>query len=217
MKTTTRKLTESAMLMAMAVALELVSKLVIPGMPFGGQITLCSMLPIVLIAYRHGTSWGLLSALAYSFLQMALGADHVTAAFQPGEFGDGVMIGKALLMCSLDYVLAFTCLGLGGIFRNRIENRGLALCLGSLVALFGRYLCHVLSGFILYASYAEWFFTQEGFPAWGTTLVNTLNPTALGLTYSAVYNGYMFIEMAITAVAAFLIAGIPSVVRKQTN
>ena len=49
------------------------------------------------------------------------------------------------------------------------------------------------------------------------TLVNTLNPTALGLTYSAVYNGYMFIEMAITAVVAFLIANIPSVVRKQTN
>ena len=40
MTTKTRKLTESAMLMAVAVVLELVSKMFIPELPFGGQITL---------------------------------------------------------------------------------------------------------------------------------------------------------------------------------
>ena len=216
MTTKTRKLTESAMLMAVAVVLELVSKMFIPELPFGGQITLCSMLPIVLISYRHGVRWGLFSGFCYSFLQMALGARTVTAAFQPGYFGEGTLLFNAFLMCALDYVAAFTCLGLGGIFRKSVGNRGLSLALGALVALFARYTCHVLSGYILFSGYAEWFFTQDGFPAWGSRLVETFNPGALGFVYSLVYNGmYMLPEMGITAVGAFLIAKVPSVARKQ--
>ena len=215
MTTKTRKLTESAMLMAVAVVLELVSKMFIPELPFGGQLTLCSMLPIVLISYRHGVKWGLFSGLCYSFLQMALGAKTVTAAFQPGYFGEGTMLFNAFLMCALDYVAAYTCLGLGGIFRSKVENRGLSLALGGLVALFARYLCHVLSGYILFSGYAEWFFTQDGFPAWGAALVDALSPQMLGFTYSAVYNGmYMLPEMAITAVGAILISKVPLVARK---
>ena len=217
MTTKTRKLTESAMLMAVAVVLELVSKMFIPELPFGGQLTLCSMLPIVLISYRHGVKWGLFSGFCYSFLQMALGAKTVTAAFQPGYFGEGTMLFNAFLMCALDYVAAYTCLGLGGIFRSKLENRGLSLALGGLGALFARYLCHVLSGYILFAGYAEWFFTQDGFPAWGAALVDALSPQALGITYSAVYNGmFMLPEMIVTAVGAFLIAKVPSVAQKQT-
>ena len=215
MTTKTRKMTESAMLMAVAVVLELVSKMFIPELPFGGQLTLCSMLPIVLISYRHGVKWGLFSGFCYSFLQMALGAKTVTAAFQPGYFGEGTMLFNAFLMCGLDYVLAFTCLGLGGIFRGKLENRGFALCLGAVVALLARYLCHVLSGYILFSGYAVWFFTQEGFPAWGMRLVEALSPQALGFVYSAVYNGmYMLPELAITAAGTFLIARVPSVARK---
>lgn len=215
MTTKTRKLTESAMLMAVAVVLELVSKMFIPELPFGGQLTLCSMLPIVLISYRHGVKWGLFSGFCYSFLQMALGAKTVTAAFQPGYFGEGTMLFNAFLMCALDYVAAYTGLGLGGIFRSKLENRGLSLALGGLVALFARYLCHVLSGYILFSGYAEWFFTQDGFPAWGAALVDALSPQMLGFTYSAVYNGmYMLPEMAITAVGAILISKVPLVARK---
>ena len=211
----TRKLTESAMLIAMAIVLELASKMFIPEMPFGGQITLCSMLPVVLISYRHGVKWGLVSGFCYSLLEMALGARTVTAAFQPGYFGEGTMLVNALLMCALDYVAAFTVLGLGGIFRNRIQSRSLSLCLGAVVALFARYLCHILSGYILFAGYAEWFFTQDGFPAWGAQLVNSLSPEVLGITYSVVYNGmYMLPEIVITAVGAFLIAKVPSVAAK---
>ena len=53
MQSKTKRLTESAMLLAVAIVLELVSKMFIPEMPFGGQITLVSMLPVVLISYRH--------------------------------------------------------------------------------------------------------------------------------------------------------------------
>lgn len=211
----TKRLTESAMLLAVAIVLELAAKLIIPEMPFGGQVTIVSMLPVVLIAYRHGVKWGFVAAFTYSLLEMALGAKTVSAAFLPGYFGDGAMIGNALLMCFLDYVAAYTVLGLGGIFRNRIENRGAALACGSLVALGTRYLCHIASGYILFAGYAEWFFTQEGFPAWGAKLVESMNPTALGLLYSVVYNGmYMIPEMILTALASLLVAKIPEISKK---
>ena len=213
MQTKTKRLTESAMLIAIAVVLELAGKALIPPMPFGGQLTLCAMLPIVLISYRHGVRWGLTAGFCYALVQMALGAGTVTAAFQPGYFGDGAMIGNALLMCLFDYVLAYTLLGLGGCFRGRF-CKGPALMLGSLVALGGRYLAHIFSGYILFSGWAEWFFTQEGFPAWGMSLVETLSSAALGWIYSIVYNGmYMIPEMILTAAAALLMARIPAVVQ----
>jgi len=215
MTSKTRRLTESAMLLAVAIVLELLSKMFIPEMPFGGQITLVSMLPVVLISYRHGVKWGICSGFAYALLEMAIGTKTVAAAFQPGYFGDGVLIVNALIMCLLDYVVAFTVLGLGGAFRNKIQNSGVALMTGSLVALGARYVTHIASGYILFAGYAEWFFTQEGFPAWGASLVETLSPELLGFVYSVVYNGmYMIPEMIITAVVALLLARVPKIVTK---
>ena len=211
----TKRITESAMLLAVAIVLELVSKMFIPEMPFGGQVTLVSMLPVVLISYRHGVKWGLVAGVTYALLEMALGAKTVAAAFQPGYFSDGVMLLNALVMCVLDYLVAFTVLGIGGCFRNRIENRGKALMCGSLVALGARYVAHIASGYILFSGWAEWFFTQEGFPGWGAELVASLSPNALGFVYSAVYNGmYMIPEMVITAVAALLLGRIPKIVDK---
>ena len=213
----TKRITESAMLLAVAIVLELVSKMFIPEMPFGGQITLVSMLPVVLISYRHGVKWGLIAGLTYAALEMALGAKTVAAAFQPGYFGDSVMLLNAFIMCLLDYLVAFTVLGLGGCFRNRIAKPGIALMCGSLVALSARYLAHIGSGYILFSGWAEWFFTQEGFPAWGAQLVSALSPQMLGLTYSVVYNGmYMIPEIIITAICALVLAKVPTIVRKVT-
>ena len=213
--TKTKRLTESAMLLAVAIVLELVSKMFIPEMPFGGQVTLVSMLPVVLISYRHGVKWGLVAGVTYALIEMAIGAKTVAAAFQPGYFGDSVMLLNAFIMCVLDYLVAFTVLGLGGCFRNKIKNHGTGLLCGSLVALGARYVAHIASGYILFAGWAEWFFTQEGFPAWGASLVAALSPNALGLVYSVVYNGmYMVPEMLLTAVAALLLAKVPKIVTK---
>ena len=215
MSNKTKRLTDSAMLLSVAIVLELCSKMFIPELPFGGQITLASMLPVVLISYRHGVKWGLVSGVAYAMIEMAIGAGTVTAAFQPGYFGDGVMLFNAFLMCLLDYLVAYTMLGLGGIFRDRIENRGKALALGALVALSARYVSHILSGYILFSGWAEWFFTQEGFPAWGANLVGALSGEMLGLVYSIVYNGmYMIPEIVLTSVAAVLIARNSKIVTK---
>lgn len=215
MSVKTKRITESAMLLAVAIVLELVSKMFIPEMPFGGQVTLVSMLPMVLISYRHGVKWGLVAGVTYALLEMAIGTKTVAAAFQPGYFGDGIMLLNAVTMCVLDYLVAFTVLGLGGMFRNRFEKPGTALMAGSAVALFARYLSHIASGYILFSGWAEWFFTQEGFPAWGAALVASLSPEALGLTYSVVYNGfYMIPEIVFTMIVSVLLARIPGIVKK---
>ena len=211
----TKRLTESAMLLSLAIVLEFISKMFIPEMPFGGQVTFVSMLPVVLISYRHGTKWGLVSGLAYALIEMAIGAKTVAAAFQPGYFGDGVMLLNALIMCALDYLVAFTVLGLGGCFRNRLKKPGTALCCGSLVALGARYVTHIASGYILFSGWAEWFFTQEGFPAWGAGLVESLSAEMLGFVYSLVYNGmYMVPEIILTAIVAVFLARVPGIVTK---
>ena len=79
MQNKTKRLTESAMLLAMAIVLELVSKMFIPEQPFGGQLTIVSMLPIVLISYRHGVKWGFVAAFAYALIEMVMGASTISA------------------------------------------------------------------------------------------------------------------------------------------
>ena len=211
----TKRMTESAMLLSLAVVLDVVSKMFIPPMTFGGQVTLASMLPVVLIGYRYGIRWGMASGFCYGLIQMALGGGTVAAAFQPGFFGEGRMILNAFIMCALDYMLAYSLLGLAGVFRNVIVTPSLALMLGTVTAMTARYLAHVTSGYILFSGWAVWFFTQDGFPAWGAVLVETLSPEMLGLAYSVVYNGmYMVPETILTAIAAALIARVRHIVSK---
>ncbi len=217
-KTRVLMLVESAMLLTLGIVLEIVGRMIIPPMTFGGQLTLVSMLPLVLISYRYGVKWGLFSGFVYSLLQMALGMNTVTAAFQPGYFGDEAMLFKAIIMILLDYVIAYTALGFGGVFRGKLKNNGISLMCGSLVALSLRYLVHIFSGYILFSGWAEWFFTQEGFPGWGAKLVESTSPNLLGFIYSVVYNGmYMIPEIILTAIAAFLISRIPGIVVKKQD
>ena len=83
------------------------------------------------------------------------------------------------------------------------------------MALGGRYLAHIFSGYILFAGWAEWFFTQEGFPAWGAQLVGSLSPEMLGFVYSVVYNGmYMIPEIILTCIVGVLLTKVPKVVTK---
>ena len=92
---------------------------------------------------------------------------------------------------------------------------GLGLMLGSIIALSVRYLAHIFSGYILFSGWAVWFFTQDGFPAWGAALTQALSPEALGWVYSVIYNGFFMIpEIILTAIAALAVARIPGIARK---
>lgn len=208
-----RRLTESGMMIALATVISFVCSLIpVPPFhfPFGGGITVAGMLPIVLIAYLYGTRWGLLTGFVYSLIQMLLGHSTITALFLPIEDG-GMTIGAALLICLIDYVLAYTVLGLGGLFRNKMSCAK-ALALGCIVALAARYICHIVSGAIFYGAWAEWFFTLDGiYELIGKTVLDTFHGNSLALLYSIVYNGcYMIPEMIITPLVGLLVARIPA-------
>ena len=67
MNTNTKRLVYGALCIALSFALSYVKLF---SMPMGGSITLCSMLPLMLYAYRFGTPAGLLAGLAYGLLQL---------------------------------------------------------------------------------------------------------------------------------------------------
>lgn len=208
--TRTEKITVSAMMIAISVAISaLCAAVPFLNLPFGGGFTIASMLPIIAVAYMYGTRWGLLTGFIYSFMQMILGFNTVSAFFLPG---DSQMVWyRAILVCLIDYVIAYTVLGFGGIFRKKL-GKAKALCLGSIVALALRYVAHIISGAIFFGSWAEWFFTQEGFPAFGATVLETFSGFGLSLVYSVIYNGtYMIPEIIITALAAIAIARVPQI------
>ena len=209
-KNRTEKITVSAMMIAIAVALAaLCAAVPFLNLPFGGGFTIASMLPIIVVAYMYGTRWGLLTGFIYSFMQMILGFNTVSAFFLPG---DSQMVWyRALLVCLIDYVIAYTVLGFGGIFRKKL-GKTKALCLGSIVALALRYIAHIISGAIFFGAWAEWFFTQEGFPAFGGAILESFSGFGLSLVYSVIYNGtYMIPEIIITALAAIAIARVPQI------
>jgi len=173
-------------------------------LPFGGGITLASMLPVVLIAFLFGTRWGLFSAFIFSLLQLLFGLKTVSAFFLPGD--SQMVLYKALIVCLIDYILAYTMLGFGGIFKRFFKKDTLSLTLGSVFALSLRYLMHIISGAVFFGSWAEWFFTQEGFYAFGEKITESFSGASLALIYSVFYNGtYMLPEIIITAVLAPII------------
>ncbi len=210
----TKRIVLTAMMLAIATVIAFVCSLIpFLNFPFGGGITICSMLPIVLVSYIYGVKWGIFTGFTYSVIQMMLGYGTIGAMFTPASDSyQGVL--NALLICFIDYTLAYTALGLGGVFRNKIQSKGLALCLGSIVALLTCYVFHVLSGAIFYGAWAEWFFndTVMADTAVSGWVMNTFSGGGLSLVYSIVYNGcYMIPEIIITAVCAFPISKIYAV------
>lgn len=149
-------------------------------MPFGGRVTVFSMLPMLVIAYRHKTAWGLFAGFAYGIIQMLLGLENLS-------YGTSAAAVVAIIV--LDYIVAFTAMGLGGLFRGVIRDSGVALSLGACVACVLRYICHVVSGCTVWA---------------GVSI-----PTEAGLIYSLAYNAaYMIPETVATVVAAYFVGKI---------
>ena len=172
-----RALVESAILIAIGVALSLLKLL---ELPYGGSITLASMLPVILISYRHGIGWGMTGGLAFSLIQQLLGLKNL-----------GYVTGwqSVLAVILLDYVIAFSLSGLGGIFRKPVRDQALALTLGALLSAVLRFICHVISGATVWA---------------GLSI-----PTEAALVYSIGYNAtYMIPETIILTLVAFYIGSV---------
>ena len=210
----TRRLTLSALMLATATVLAAICALVpFLHLPFGGGFTVASMLPVVLIAYMYGTKWGFFSAFTYSIIQILLDLMSGKGSLLMGYFlptsDDYMGIGVAIGILVLDYFVAYTMLGLGGVLRNKMPKTP-ALVLGVIIALGARYAVHIVSGYMFFGMWAEWFFTQEGFYAIGSLILNAFSGQILALVYSAFYNGlYMIPEIVITAICASGISFVP--------
>ena len=171
----TKKLTLSAILIALASVLAWLSK-IIPGMPFGGSVTIASMVPIILISILCGTKWGLISGVVYGAIQMLFG-------FYPAPtqtFFDN------MLVVLLDYVLAFGVLGLANIFYTLSGKKVYSASLSAFAVTLLRYVCHIISGVVIWGVYKE------------------AGQTAL--SYSLIYNGsYMIPEIIINTIVTTLL------------
>ena len=135
-----RILTECSLLIALGTVLS-VLKLV--DMPYGGSVTPAAMFPILVFAYRHGIKWGLGGATVYAVLQQLLGLENLSY-FTTWQSIVGIIL--------LDYIVAYVAVGLGGIFRYVEKNQSLALFYGAILVSALRYVCHVISGAILWVT-----------------------------------------------------------------
>ena len=101
-------------------------------LPFGGSVTLFSMLFICLIGYWYGVKTGILTGLSYGILQF-LQDPYVLSLFQ---------------VCC-DYIFAFAGLGLAGLFC-RSKN---GLIKGYLIGVLARGFFHSLGGYLYWMAY----------------------------------------------------------------
>ncbi len=177
-----KKLTFTAIMVALATVLSMIKVI---QMPLGGSVTLISMLPIIVVSITLGIGWGFGGAFAYSLIQLILGIAS------DGLLGWGLSGGQLAGCIALDYVVAYTVLGIAGVFGSK--NTG-SLIGGTVLAMTLRFLSHFASGYIIFANF-------EQFAFFGKTFVGR------PILYSICYNGfYMLPELAITCVVVFILS-----------
>ncbi len=122
-----------------------------------------SMVPILWLALRRGPRIGIAAGAVYGVVQLVI---------MPQIF--------FLPQVLLDYPLAFACLGLAGFFKERWALLGVTVAIG------GRFLMHLVSGALFFASFAP-----PGLNPW---------------IYSALYNGsYLLPELGISLFVIFVL------------
>ena len=189
---TVRALVESAVMIALATVLGFLK---IVDLPYGGSVTLASMLPIAIIAYRHGTGWGLGAGLVNAVIQQLMGLKTLSYV---------TTWQSILAVIMLDYIIAYTVVGLASVFRRAVKNQAASLTLGCVLACALRYICHVAVGATVWA---------------GLSI-----PTQAALSYSFIYNAtYMLPETIVLVVAALYLgstvdfrAEMPTRIKRQT-
>ena len=176
-------LVESALMVAFATVL---SMLKLIEMPYGGSVTLASAVPVLIIAYRHGTKAGLITGVVFAATQQLLGLNNLS-------YVTGWQSTLAVII--LDYMLAFTVIGLGGIFKGKImspdtppaKRQAVEMACGMALVSFLRYVLHTVAGATVWA---------------GLSI-----PTSAALLYSIGYNATYMIPETIVNVAVTVFIG----------
>ena len=175
-------LVETSLLAAVGFVLSYISHMLGLRLPQGGSFTLLSMLPILMIGLRHGPKWGLAGGFVYACLQML-------QEFWPPPTGTVLAYAAVVL---LDYIAAFTVLGLSGLFKGRKYG----ILYAAPLCCFLRFFFHFVSGVAIWGIYAE------DLPVW---------------LYSLTYNGsFMAFELGtVMAAGAVLCRTAPILFRKE--
>ncbi|MDC3416572.1 energy-coupled thiamine transporter ThiT [Aquibacillus salsiterrae] len=171
-------LIEVAIFSALALVLDLIPFLKFQLWAQGGSVSF-AMIPVFIIAYRWGVKGGLLSGFLFGIMQVVVGTAYILTPLQG----------------FIEYGLAFTVLGVAGIFAKQVKDALEAkqsgkfftyLTLGVFIGSFLRFLAHLYAGVVFFAEYAP-----EGQPVW---------------LYSTLYNGsYMLPAFVLsTIVIGFL-------------
>lgn len=178
-----KRLTESGILLAIAFVLSMIK---IPVVLSGASVSLASMLPIILLSYKYGIKWGALCGLVFSIMQMIEGG--IWTPPTPNFLNYALTI-------FLDYIFAFTFVGLAGIGRSFSNKPSVSIVICTIIGMFGRFVCGFTSGVIVWGVYAP-----EGQGA---------------VLYSLVDNGTVFcLETIVTAIAGVALINI-SVIREN--
>ena len=152
----------------------------------GGSITFASMVPLILISYRHGFKWGIFTAFTHSLIQMIV--DFHTPPVQK--------LSAFVLVILLDYILAFTVLGSASLFGKPFKNKSTSIAVGAFSVTTLRFLCSYVSGIVVWGCYAP-----EGTPVW---------------IYSLTYNGsYMIPEIIISTIVSVILIQFPQISKKS--
>ena len=167
--------TKQLVFCAVGVALAFVTSYIkLYELPWGGSVTLCSMLFIVLVANWYGVGTGILVGLVYGILQFLQGP-YVLSFFQVG----------------CDYIFAFAALGVAGFFAK--QNHGLLK--GYIAAVICRGLFHTIGGYLYWMEYMP-----ESFPA----SLKAVYPIVYNYSYLLIEGIITVIIISIPAVAKAL-------------
>ena len=160
---------------AMAIALGFVTSYIrLFKMPWGGSVTLFSMLFITLVGYWYGLGTGILVGLSFGILQF-LQEPYFLTFWQ---------------VCC-DYLLAFAALGFSGFFRNRKNG----LRIGYLAGVIGRGIFASIAGYMYWMSYMP-----DNFPK----SLSAIYPIAYNFAYLGIEAVLTFIVLSVPAVSKAL-------------
>lgn len=172
-KSNIRRLTVTAILLALATVLSLIK---IWSNPWGGSVTLFSMVPIIIISLIFSIPWSLFASFVYALIQ--IGVDIA------GMMGWGMDVRMWIGAIIFDYLLAYTIIGISGVFAKKGMS---GIIFGTSLAFVSRFLSHFISGYIFFDIWMP-----EEF----------VNPAV----YSAVYNAtYILPELVLTLIAVILL------------
>ena len=150
------------------------------SMPYGGAITIASMVPLIIYSYMFGFKEGLFAGLIYGLLQFIAGPYFLT----PIQF-------------MLDYLLAFTSIAMAGLVGIYIKDTRKSLPIGTGAVYVVRLIVHILAGYVFYSSIDS---RSPDIPIGGATVDMS------GFVYSFLYNAtYLIPDMIIAIIVIILL------------